>query len=58
MAPSLLVTTRVPAKVQIFLGSLAGPLTLLHPKMELLQYRELETLIFSILPGSMTLKYE
>ncbi len=31
---------RVPAKVQIFWGSLAGPLTLLHPKMELLWYRE------------------
>ncbi len=31
---------RVPAKVQIFFGSVAGPLTLLLPKMELLGYRE------------------
>ncbi len=29
------------AKVQLFLGSLVGPLTLLHPKMKLLRWREL-----------------
>ncbi len=33
--PGLFYPLRVPAKVQIFFGSLAEPLTLLHPKMEL-----------------------
>ncbi len=51
-----------PLRVHIYFGSLAEPLTLLHPKMEMLRYREpreLETLVFfSILPGSMSLKYE
>ena len=51
----------VSAKVQISFGSLAGLLTLLPQKMELLhlrEVRELETLFFFILPGSMTLKHE
>ncbi len=47
--PGLFNPPRVPAKVKFYSRSLAGPLTLLHPKMELLQYREpreLETLVF------------
>ena len=47
--PGLFYPLRVPAKVHIFFGSLAEPLTLLHPKMELLRHREpreLETMGF------------
>ena len=44
---------RVLTKVQIFFGSLVGPLTLLHPKMKLLpcrEPRELETVFFLYFP--------
>ena len=51
----------MPVEVQFFSHSLVGPLTILHPKMELLLHREpreLEILFFPILPGSMTTKIE
>ncbi len=47
--PGLFYPLRVIATVQKFFGTLVGPLTLLHPKMKLLQCREPrepETLIF------------
>ncbi len=47
--PGLFYPLRVIATVQIFFGTLVGPLTLLHPKMKLLRCREpreLETFVF------------
>ncbi len=47
--PGLFYPLRVIATVQIFFGTLVGPLTLLHPKMKLLRCREPrepETLVF------------
>ncbi len=47
--PGLFYPLRVITTVQFFFGTLVGPLTLLHPKMELLRCREpreLETLFF------------
>ncbi len=47
--PGLFYLLRMIATVQIFFGTLVGPLTLLHPKMKLLpcrEPREPETLVF------------